>query len=116
MELMKDSAGNAEAEMSIIMDSLDYKLNRLSETGIGIAQNLFERDNMKSIVDALTKIGEGLEFITDKAGLLGSIGLGAGLFAGIKNVGRVNYISCPHLNTADSKVFLVGTTVLGFTE
>lgn len=100
MELMKDSAGNAEAEMSIIMDSLDYKLNRLSETGIGIAQNLFERDNMKSIVDALTKIGEGLEFITDKAGLLGSIGLGAGLFAGIKNAGKISmfsYLKCPLL-------------------
>lgn len=87
MNLFQESSGNAMAEMNIIYDSLDYKMNRLKETGTGIAQNLFGRDEMKSVVDALTKVAETIDFVTDKLGLLGTIGLGAGLFTGIKNVG-----------------------------
>lgn len=88
MDSMANSAGSADEEMSIIMDSLDYKINRLKESGTGIAQNLFGRDEMKSVVDALTKVAEAIDFVTEKIGLLGSIGLGAGLFAGFKNIGK----------------------------
>lgn len=88
MDSMANSAGNAEAEMSIAMDSLDFKINRFKETGTSISQNLFNRDDMKTIVDALTKVAEVIDAITDKAGLLGTVGLGAGLFAGIKNIGK----------------------------
>ena len=88
MDNMANSAGNAEAEMSVIMDSLDYKLNKNKETWTGVSQNLFQRDDMKAIVDAFTSIGEAVDFATDKLGLFGTIGLGAGLFAGIKNIGR----------------------------
>ena len=85
---MANSAGSAEREMSVIMDSLDYKLNKNKETWTGIAQNLFQRDDMKAIVDDFTSIGEAVDFATDKLGLFGTIGLGAGLFTGIKNVGK----------------------------
>lgn len=105
MDSMANSAGNAEAEMSIAMDSLDFKINRFKETGTSISQNLFNRDDMKTIVDALTKVAEVIDAITDKAGLLGTVGLGAGLFAGIKNIGKcalvrmfqiiVNCFECP---------------------
>ena len=88
IEAMTNSAGSADREMNVIMDGLDYKLNRLKETGTGIAQNLFQRDEMKSIVDRLTSFLEVIDSLTSKIGLLGTIGLGAGLFAGIKNVGR----------------------------
>lgn len=87
MNSMAHSAGNAEAEMSIIMDSIDYKLNKLHETGTGISQNLFQREDMKSVIDAVTSLANGIDFLTNKLGLLGTIGLGVGLFAGIKNVG-----------------------------
>lgn len=89
MDLMANSAGNAEAEMSVIMDSLDFKLNRLSETSTSVAQNLFKRDDMKTVVDGLTSVMNVIDTLTSKLGLFGSIGIGAGLFAGIKNVGRV---------------------------
>ena len=56
MDLMANSAGNAEKEMSVIMDSLDYKLNRLSETSTSVAQNLFKRDDMATVVDGLTSV------------------------------------------------------------
>ena len=84
---MANSAGNADAEMSVVMDSIDFKINQLKETGTGIAQNLFDREEIKSLIDLLTKFAESIDFLTDKAGLLGTIGLGAGLFAGWKNVG-----------------------------
>lgn len=87
MDLMANSAGNAEKEMSVIMDSLDFKLNRLSETGTSVAQNLFKRDVMKTVVDGLTSVMNVIDSLTSKLGLFGSIGLGAGLFAGWKNVG-----------------------------
>lgn len=98
MDNMAKSAGNAEAEMSVIMDSLDYKLNKNKETWTGVAQNLFQREDMKAIVDAFTSIGEAVDFATDKLGLFGAIGLGAGIFAGFKNVGRLKMQSLIVLN------------------
>lgn len=93
LDNIANSAGSADREMNVIMDGLDYKLNRLKETGTGIAQNLFERDEMKSIVDGFTSFLEVIDTLTSKIGLLGTIGLGAGLFAGIKNVGRWKNVS-----------------------
>ena len=68
--------------------SLDFKLNRLSETGTSVAQNLFKRDDMKTVVDGLTSVMNVIDSLTSKLGLFGSIGLGAGLFSGLKNVGK----------------------------
>ena len=73
MNSMAHSAGNAEAEMSIIMDSIDYKLNKLHETGTGISQNLFQREDMKSVIDAVTSLANGIDFLTGKLGLFGTI-------------------------------------------
>lgn len=98
MDNMANSAGNAEAEMSVIMDSLDYKLNKNKETWTGVSQNLFQRDDMKAIVDAFTSIGEAVDFATDKLGLFGTIGLGVGLLTSFKGAGRVK-IAYPHLYT-----------------
>ena len=89
MDLMADSAGNAEKEMSVIMDSLDFKLNRLSETGTSVAQNLFKRDDMKTVIDGLTSVMNVIDLLASKLGMFGSIGLGAGLFAGVKNIGKI---------------------------
>ena len=98
IEAMENSAGSADKEMSVIMDGLDYKLNRLKETGTGIAQNLFERDEMKSIVDGFTSLLEVIDSLTSKIGLLGTIGAGAGLFTGLKNVGSPKMFGLKCLN------------------
>ena len=94
LEVMSDSAGSAEKEMSIMMDSVEYKANKLKETGTGIAQNLFKREDMKTVLNTLTSFMEMLDKVTEKVGLFGSIGLGAGLFAGIKNIGQVQTGAC----------------------
>lgn len=84
---MEQAAGSADAEMSIIEESIDYKLNALKETWVGNAQDLLKRDDFGKLVDGLTKLSEAIGLVIEKAGLLGTIGIGAGAFAGIKNVG-----------------------------
>lgn len=82
LESMSNSAGNAEAEMAAAMDSLDYKLNKVKETGTGIAQNLFGNEDIKTVLDVLGSLGNALDWITEKIGLFGTVGIGLGSFLG----------------------------------
>lgn len=66
---MANSAGNAENEMSIIMESLDYKINALKETGVGIFQNIFQTNEMGGIIDLLTGLLNVLDGLTSTFGL-----------------------------------------------
>lgn len=88
IEAMDESAGSSEAEMSAIESSLSYKINALKETWVGCVQDMIDRGDLGTIVTGLTKVSEAITFLLDKFGILGTIGLGAGIFSGIKNVGR----------------------------
>ena len=88
IEAMDESAGSSEAEMSAIESSLSYKINALKETWVGCVQDMIDRGDLGTIVTGLTKVSEAITFLLDKLGILGTIGLGAGIFSGIKNVGR----------------------------
>lgn len=79
---MEEAAGSADAEMEKIKNSIQYKVNALQQTWVGIAQDLIDRGTIGNIVDGLTKISEAIGFITDKVGLLG-IAFG-GLFGTIE--------------------------------
>ena len=87
MDDMANSAGSADAELSVAMDSIEYKLNRLSETGTGIAQNLFNTEDMKRVLDFVNLLADGLDKITGFLGLFPTVGAGLGAFLGIKDVG-----------------------------
>ena len=86
MDNMTHSAGDADKEMNTIKQSLEYKVNALKETGVGIAQNLFQRDDMKSFVDGLTSVLEVVDKLTEKLGLFKTVAIGGGLIAGIKSI------------------------------
>ena len=86
--LMSDSAGNAMQSINESTDGLNAKLNTLSETGAGIAQNLFGEKDMETATDAVNALGNALEWITGKLGLFGTMAAGAGLISGIKNIGK----------------------------
>ena len=88
MNSMVNSAGNAMKEMEVIYDSLDYKLNKTQETATGIAQNLFDREDMKQVVDVFNGFLGLLDKATEKLGLFGTVAMGGGLFASFKNVGK----------------------------
>lgn len=85
MNSMANSAGNAMQEMEVIYDSMDYKLNQTQETATGIAQNLFGREDMKLVIDVFNEFIGLLDKATDKLGLFGTLGLGAGIFEFIRN-------------------------------
>ena len=85
LKSMSKSEGNAMDEMEIIYESLDYKMNRLKETGVGIAQNLFAREDIAVVIDGLTDLANAIDFVTEKLGLFKTVGIGAGIGAFIKN-------------------------------
>ena len=95
---MDESAGSSDKEMEAVESSLSYKINALKETWVGCVQDMIDRGDLGTIVTGLTKVSEAITFLLDKLGILGSIGLGAGIFSGIKNVGEWNHISKFHSN------------------
>lgn len=79
--------GSLSAEAEKAADSWEGSLNRLSSTWTGTIENIVKSDNIISVVNSLNTLLSGIQIITEALGPLGSIGLGAGLFAGLKNVG-----------------------------
>ena len=86
LNTVRNSAGNAMKEMDIIYQSLDYKLNALKETGTGIWQNLFQRDDIGFVIDGLTTILGLVDSLTENIGLFGTIAASAGIGAMIKSI------------------------------
>lgn len=92
MDNMSNSAGNAEKEMDTIRQSLDFKINEFKQTGVGIAQNLFQREDMGALVEGLTSVLNVIDKITEELGLIGTIGVGAGIIAFFKNLDSLKNI------------------------
>ena len=88
-----DGSALREAEKSA--NNLTGSLNKLSNTWTDTVENIADSDALKFGVNSLEWVLDKVNLITEKLGSLGSIGLGAGLIAGIKNVGTANYISSP---------------------
>lgn len=84
---MTKSAGNADAEMEIITESLEYKLNALSQTGVGIFQEMFPREEIGSAIDVLTDLLNVVGQFTSLLGPLGTALAGVGITAFVKNLG-----------------------------
>lgn len=88
MEYMENSAGDADREMSIVMESLEYKINALKETGTAIWQNLFPQEMIGSAISGLTSILEVIESLTGALGPLGTLLVGGGITAFFANFGQ----------------------------
>lgn len=90
---MEESAGSADREMSIVEQSITFKLNALKETWTGTLQHLLDRGSLGSTIDSLTKLSEAIGFVVDKLGLLGTVSAGVGLFTGVKNIGLLQTVT-----------------------
>ena len=60
--------------------------------------SVVQSDTLKTGVNILNELVQGVTKLTSSLGSLGTIGLGAGIFAGIKNVGRLKMQSLIVLN------------------
>lgn len=85
---MGNSAGSAMDEMGIIEESLEYKLNALKETWVGVWQNLLDRGDLGNVIDMLTELSEAVDMITEKFGLFGTVAGVAGIGLIGKNFGK----------------------------
>lgn len=89
MENMEKAAGSADAEMSIVEESIDYKLNNLQQTWVGIIQQLIDNGMLGQLIDALTAISEVLGSIITTLGPVPSILAGLGVRELLLNLDRI---------------------------
>ncbi len=83
-----DGSGSAMAEAQKSAENWDGSLNRLSNTWTNIVQNFADSDGITTAINAFNGLLNITESLTSNMSSFGGLGLGAGLFAGIKNVGR----------------------------
>lgn len=91
LEKMQNSAGNAMQEMEKVYDSIEYRLNQLGETWVGVAQNLINTDQFKIVVSILTKLSELVDGLTSALGLFGTAAVAAFGVQLVKSVGRPKF-------------------------
>ena len=94
-ESAMNSAGSAQEELDKFLESIDGRMAKLENQAQEFWYKLIDSDVIKNGITLLTELlGLATDFV-DTFGALGTIGLGAGLFTGIKNVGkrRSNYVS-----------------------
>lgn len=88
-----NSVGSAAKENEAYLDSVQGKITDLSSAGQELANHLLDSDTLKNFIEFGTETIRFIDTVTDKIGVLGALAGGAGIFAGLKNVGGGNYIS-----------------------
>lgn len=82
------SEGYAMEEQAQWLESLEAKVQQFNAAFQALSVTVLDSGLLKWFVDFGTGSVQALDAIVDKLGSLGTIGLGAGIFAGIKNVGN----------------------------
>ena len=83
-----NSTGSALKEQEAYEQGIQYSLDRLEASFQAFANHILDSNFLKGIIDFGNGTINVIDTVTDKLGSLGTIGLGAGLFSSIKNVGR----------------------------
>lgn len=99
LKTMDEAAGSSDREMGVIESSLEYKINRLKETWVGVAQTLIDRGTVGGVIDFLTSVSDGIGGIISNLGILKTaiIGIGAifgsqmNLFGYNREEGRMSF-------------------------
>ena len=91
MATMENAAGSADREMGIIRDSLEFKINALKQTWVGILTEITDRGELGNIVDDLTRISEALGTVASNLGLVKTAVLGVSAVVGATKVNLFNY-------------------------
>lgn len=93
-EISMESSGQAMEKFAAYEDTITAHTEKFKNAYQEMAKELLDSSVVKAFVD----LGTGVANLVKNLGLLGSIGLGAGLFASFKGAGRVK-IAYPHLYT-----------------
>lgn len=88
LDLYSNGMGSAEKEAEKSANNWEGSLARLSNTWTSTVNNIVNSDAIIAGINGLNKILSVIDKITDHLGSIGTIGLGAGFFAGLKNVGE----------------------------
>lgn len=83
-EISMESSGQAMEKFAAYEDTITAHTEKFKNSYQEMAKELLDSSVVKAFVD----LGTGATKLVKELGLLGSVGLGAGLFAGIKNVGK----------------------------
>ena len=83
-----EGTGSALEESNKSAENLTGTLNKLSNSWTEFVNNIINSDGLKAGANLINKLVEGATSLTSTLGSLGTIGLGAGLFAGVKNTGK----------------------------
>lgn len=83
-----DGTGSMAREAEKTANSWEGVSNRISNTFTDTVENIANSDAIITALNGFNGLLQIVNEVTDALGSLGTIGLGAGLFAGIKNVGK----------------------------
>ncbi len=83
-----EGTGSALEESNKSAENLTGTINKLSNSWTEFINTIVKSDGLKNGVKLLDSLVQGATNLVDKLGSLGTIGLGAGLFAGVKNTGK----------------------------
>ncbi len=81
-------AGSMAQKAAQTADSWEGSMNRLSNTWTDTIGNIADSDAVITLVNGLNGLLSVINSITAGLGSFGTIGIGAGLFAGLKNIGK----------------------------
>lgn len=87
MKSAEEAAGSALKEQEAYEKGVKYSLDRLEAVFQTFANHILNSNFLKGIIDFGSGTIEVIDKVISKLGSLGTIGLGTGLFAGLKNVG-----------------------------
>lgn len=93
-DLAMKAEGSAQEELNKTLESAEAKVQKLKNKLQEFWSVLLDSGTLKTIIGSLTTILEKATELVDTIGLLGTVGLGAGLFAGFKNVGINMLVAC----------------------
>lgn len=103
-----EGKGSALEDTNKSAENLTGTFNKLSNSWTEFVNSIFNSGGLKTGADLLNGFVEGLTKLTNAITPLGTIGLGAGLFAGIQNVGRDKMFSLNCFEYADNNMCSLG--------
>lgn len=103
-----DGKGSMAEEAEKTANSWEGSMNRLSNTWTSVVNNIADSDGITTGINALNGLLGVVNDLTSSLGSIGTLGLGAGLFAGIKNVGRDKMFSLVCFEYADNNMRSLG--------